>query len=206
MTPLSAWRDSPPESLQRGHSNRQYSWEARKTLFSLTAHFACFGLMVLITMSCYNDAPGLAVGSCPGKTSYAENITNQKCTGYTHSEHPSLAEYRSSLQNARCLSPWRSQGFLGAASYCKKGSYCVWLTQEMTKDRIQSSRSAQYSVLCCQKAEIFKIKSWLVRATGHLVFPKLPLQNETEGSGARHAHESKYPASLPELASHLQSA
>lgn len=79
------------------------------------------------------------------------------------------------------------------------------MTQEMTKDRIQSSHSAEHSVLCWQKAEILKIKSWLVRAMGHLVFPKLPLQSKPEGSSTRQALEHKYSASFPALASHPQS-
>lgn len=72
----------------------------------------------------------------------------------------------------------------------------MWPTQERTTDRIQSSHSAEYSVLGWQKAEIFKIKSWLVRAMGHLVLLKSPLQGKTGGSSTRHAHSSKYPASL----------
>jgi hypothetical protein len=50
----------PAVGPQQGHA---------KFPFFFTAHFAYFGLMVLITMSCYNDAPGLAVGSCSRKTS-----------------------------------------------------------------------------------------------------------------------------------------
>lgn len=68
VTPISVWCYSPPPppppqpavGPQQGHA---------KFPFFFTAHFAYFGLMVLITMSCYNDAPGLAVGSCSRKTS-----------------------------------------------------------------------------------------------------------------------------------------